>query len=62
MARDGGAPQQSSQTVVKVRLLDTNNHSPKIAFRFHSAGGSSQDGTKERYITENIKSPKILNH
>ena len=47
VARDGGAPQQSSQTVVKVRLLDTNNHSPKVSFRFHSAAGSKIAGINE---------------
>ena len=29
-----GVPQQSSQTVVKIQLSDTNSHSPEITFRY----------------------------
>lgn len=33
VATDGGQPRQSSQTVVKVELLDTNDHDPRISFK-----------------------------
>ncbi len=33
VATDGGQPQQSAQTVVKVALLDTNDHDPRISFK-----------------------------
>jgi hypothetical protein len=34
VATDGGQPQQSAQTVVKINLLETNDHPPEISFRF----------------------------
>ncbi len=34
VATDGGQPRQSAQTLVKVGLLDTNEHAPKISFRY----------------------------
>ena len=33
VATDGGQPRQSAQTVVKVGLLDTNDHDPTISFK-----------------------------
>ena len=33
VATDRGQPRQSAQTVVKVALLDTNDHDPKISFK-----------------------------
>ncbi|QQP40957.1 Uncharacterized protein FKW44_015183, partial [Caligus rogercresseyi] len=34
-AKDSGSPQQSSQTVVKIRLIHSaNDHTPKISFRY----------------------------
>ena len=33
-AKDGGQPQQSAYTVVKVHILDSNDHDPQISFRF----------------------------
>ena len=32
VATDGGQPRQSAQTVVKIGLLDTNDHDPAITF------------------------------
>ena len=65
VARDGGAPQQSSQTVVKVRLLDTNNHSPKISFRYHNAARTSSGGKKSKEerlagVNEDAKSGTLV--
>ena len=34
VATDGGQPQQSAQTVVKINLIDTNDHPPEISFRY----------------------------
>jgi len=34
VATDGGQPRQSAQTVVKINLLDTNDHPPEISFRY----------------------------
>ena len=34
VAKDAGVPQQSSQTLVKIQLSDTNSHSPEISFRY----------------------------
>ena len=33
-AKDGGQPQQSAYTVVKVRVLEANDHDPEISFRY----------------------------
>ena len=33
-AKDGGQPQQSAYTVVKVRVLEANDHDPQISFRY----------------------------
>ena len=34
VATDGGQPQQSAQTVVKINLQDTNENPPEISFRY----------------------------
>lgn len=34
VATDGGQPRQSAQTVVKINLIDTNDHPPELTFRY----------------------------
>ena len=59
VATDGGQPRQSAQTVVKVALLDTNDHDPKISFKvlpdqsqtFASVNEQAKVGTSVAAIT-----------
>lgn len=60
VATDGGQPRQSAQTVVKVALLDTNDHDPKISFivsrpdptlSFASVDEKAKSGTSVAAIT-----------
>ena len=59
VATDRGQPRQSAQTVVKVALLDTNDHDPKISFKvlpdqsqsFASVNEMAKVGTSVAAIT-----------
>ena len=56
VATDGGQPRQSAQTVVKIGLLDTNDHDPAITFNvFPKTNNPEKEVIPFASVNENAK-------